>query len=127
MAVPRIVVLTLLRRLGFDGFGGLPIIAFATSPKATNLTSVYSFRLAAAFGAPHDYLDAVARGRKPLALLVGGSDELFYPERFQPLFAPVRHDLRFTLVPGIGHIGMTVAPAGIAAVRATFEAMTRPG
>jgi len=40
------------------------------------------------------------------------SDELFYPERFAPLLRSVRPDLGITIVPGIGHIGMTVAPDG---------------
>src|ERR1700683_11308 len=81
VAKPRIVVLAMLNRLGIDWFNGLPIVAFATSPKAPNLTSVYSFRLAVDFGAPRDYLTAVGRSRKPAALLVGGADELFYPDR----------------------------------------------
>jgi non-heme chloroperoxidase len=112
VAKPRIIVIALLNRLGVGWFNGLPIVAFATSPKAPNLTSVYSFRLAVDFGAPRDYLAAVGREKKPIALLVGGSDELFFPERFAPLFKPARPDLPVTIVPGIGHIGMTVAPQG---------------
>jgi non-heme chloroperoxidase len=126
VAKPRIIVLATLNRLGIDWFNGFPIVAFATSPKALNLTSVYSFRLAVDFGAPRDYLTALGRSRKPAALLVGGADELFYPDRFAPLFEPVRPDLHIAIVPGIGHIGMTVAPAGIAAVRKSFLDLTAP-
>src|SRR5271168_819637 len=93
VAKPRIIILSLLNRLGVDWFNALPIVAFATSPKSPNLTSVYSFRLAVDFGAPRDYLSALRRSRKPAALLVGGADELFYPDRFAPLFEPVRPDL----------------------------------
>ncbi|MGA7323629.1 MAG: hypothetical protein WBX25_03895 [Rhodomicrobium sp.] len=57
-------------------------------------------------------------------LLVGGADELFYPDRFAPLFKPARPALPITIVPGIGHIGMTVAPEGIAAVRKSFLDLT---
>ena len=126
VAKPRIIVLALLNRLGIDWFNGLPIVAFATSPKAPNLTSVYSFRLAVDFGAPRDYLAALGRSRKPAALLVGGSDELFFPDRFAPLLKPARPDLPITIVPGIGHIGMTVTPEGIAAVRKSFLELTAP-
>jgi non-heme chloroperoxidase len=126
VAKPRIIVLALLNRLGVDRFNGLPIVAFATSPKAPNLTSVYSFRLAVDFGAPRDYLAALGRSKKPAALLVGGSDELFFPDRFAPLFKPARPDLPITIVPGIGHIGMTVTPEGIAAVRKSFLELTAP-
>jgi non-heme chloroperoxidase len=124
VAVPRIIALVILNRVGIDWFDGLPVVAFATSPKAQNLTSVYSFRLARSFAAPPDYLAALGRSAKPAALLVGGDDELFYADRFEPLLKPARPDLRMTMVPGIGHIGMTVAPAGIAAVRQAFLDLT---
>jgi pimeloyl-ACP methyl ester carboxylesterase len=84
------------------------------------------FRLAVDFGAPRDYLAALGRSRKPAALLVGGADELFYPERFASLFAALRPDMPITIVPGIRHIGMTVIPAGIAAVRKSFLDLTAP-
>jgi pimeloyl-ACP methyl ester carboxylesterase len=124
--MPRIIVLVMLNRVGVDRFNGLPVVAFATSPSAPNLTSFYSFRLAVDFGAPRDYLAALGRSTKPAALLVGGGDELFYPDRFAPLLRPVRPDLHISIVPGIGHIGMIVAPAGAAAVRKSFLELTAP-
>ena len=63
-----------------------------------------------------DYLAGFGRSTKPAALLVGEADELFYADRFAPLLQPVRPDLQVTIVPDIGHVGMTVSPAGIAAV-----------
>jgi pimeloyl-ACP methyl ester carboxylesterase len=124
LALPRIIALTILNRVGVAWFNGLPILAFATSASASNLTSVYSFRLAIDFGAPPDYLEALRRSTKPIALLVGSADELMYPDRYAPLLQPARSDLAITVVPGIGHIGMTVAPAGIAAVRESFLHLT---
>jgi len=126
LAIPRIIALAMLNRVGIAWFNGLPIIAFATSPSAPNLTDIYSFRLALDFGAPRDYLTALHRSTKPIALLVGSADELMYPDRYAPLLQPVRPDLSITVVPGIGHIGMTVAPAGIAAVRKSFLDLTSP-
>ena len=126
LAMPRIVVLTLLSKVGVNWFNGLPVVAFATSPEAPNLTSVYSFRLAVDFGAPKDYLRALGRSTKPTALLVGSDDELFFADRFAPLLGPVRSDLHISIVPGVGHVGMTVKPKGIAAVRNTFLALSLP-
>jgi non-heme chloroperoxidase len=126
LAMPRIIVLAMLNRVGVDWFNGLPVVAFATSPSAPNLTSFYSFRLAVDFGAPRDYLAALGRSTKPAALLVGGGDELFYADCFAPLLTPVRPDLHISIVPGIGHIGMIVAPAGVAAVRKSFLELTAP-
>ena len=79
VAKPRIIVLAMLNRLGIHSFNGLPIVAFATSPTAPNLTSVYSFRLAVDFGAPRDYLAALGRSTKPAALLVGGATNCSFP------------------------------------------------
>ena len=124
VAKPRIIALAILNRIGVPWFNGLPIVAFATSPDVPNLTSIYSFRLAVDFSAPRDYLTAIGRSRKPTALLVGGADELFYPDRFAPLFRAARPGLPVTIVPGIGHIGMTVTPEGIAAVRKSFLDLT---
>jgi hypothetical protein len=42
------------------------------------------------------------------------------------LLKPARPDLQITMVPGIGHIGMTVTPQGIAAVRKSFLDLTAP-
>ena len=39
LAMPRIILLTMLDRVGVDWFNGLPIVAFATSPKVAHLTS----------------------------------------------------------------------------------------
>jgi len=42
------------------------------------------------------------------------------------LFQAARPDLPVTIIPGIGHIGMTVTPEGIAAVRKSFLDLTAP-
>lgn len=125
VAVPRVIALSVLHRIGIDWFGGLPIVAFATNPATKSLTSWYSFRLALDFGPPQqgDVTAILPRSHKPVALLVGGSDELFYPDKFAPLLKPARPDLAVTIVPGVGHIGMTVAPDGAAAVVAAWRGM----
>jgi alpha-beta hydrolase superfamily lysophospholipase len=93
LAMPRIITLALLNELGIDWFNGLSVVAFATTREAPNLTGTYSFRLAVNLGAPRDYLPALARSKKPISLLVGDRDELFYADRFRPLFTPARADL----------------------------------
>src|SRR6185437_4195883 len=124
VAVPRIIALSLLNGIGIDWFNGLSIVAFGTSPNVKSLTSWYSFRLAINFAAPmRDYQTALQRSRKPVALLVGGSDELFYPDRFAPTLQPGRPDLLVSVVPGVGHIGMVVSPAAIATVVKTWREM----
>lgn len=128
LALPRTIGLAVLNRIGIDWFNGLPIVAFATTPKAKHLTSSYSFRLAIDFGASRDYLAGLARSTKPAALLVGEADELFYAGNYAPLFKPVRPSLPIAVVPGVGHIGMTVTPEGMAAVqKAYLDLVASPG
>ncbi|HXW28281.1 MAG TPA: alpha/beta fold hydrolase [Xanthobacteraceae bacterium] len=125
VATPRIIALTLLNLVGIDWFNGLPVVTLATSPMAPNMTSVYSFRLVVDFGAPQrDYLAALARNTKPAALLVGANDEVFFPDRFAPLFKPARPDLPIIIVPDVSHVGMIVTPEGIAAIRKSFLELT---
>jgi hypothetical protein len=76
--------------------------------------------------APRKYLAALGRSTKPVALPVGGSDELFYPDRFEPLLRAARPDLHVTIVPSIGNIGMTVAPEGVTAIQKSFLELTAP-
>jgi len=120
VALPRAVALGVLNRFGIDRFNGLPIVGFATPPQVKGLTSFYSFRMAVGFGAPRDYLARLKRSTKPAVLLVGGADELFFPDRFAPLMAPARSDMPVTIVPDTGHIGMSVSPAGIDAIRKAY-------
>ncbi len=117
----RIIALAILDRLGIHSFDGLPIVAFARRPDAREPVPTYSFRLALNF-APHlDYLDDFRRARKPIALLVGSADDEMIAAAYAPLLKPVRPDVTVQVIPGVGHIGMTVDPAALAAIRAVFE------
>ena len=126
VALPRAVALAILTRVGIDRFDGLPIVGFATPPQVQGLTSFYSFRMAVDFAAPRDYLARLARSTKPAVVLIGGADELFFPDRFAPLLQTARPDMRVTIVPDTGHIGMTVSPAGIAAIRKAYLDLIAP-
>ena len=127
LAWPRIVALAILNAIGVDWFNGLPIVAFATSPVAPNLTAFYSYRLAINFGAPANYLSVLRHSPNSTALLMGGADELFFSDRFASLIATARPDLKVTIVPGVNHVGMTASPDGISAVSKKFLEMTMGG
>ncbi len=121
VAIPRIVALTVLSRFGITAFGGLPVLRMAVDPRRAaevKQTPVYSFRMLRNFGPSDDYLGDLKRVRGPVSLLVGAQDEIFRAEQFAPLLRPVRPDLRLTIVPGMGHMDMTVKPAALEAVAA---------
>ncbi len=115
--VGRIVALRMLNRLGLRWFNGLPIVAFAVDRHASvPLDSTYSYRMLANFSAPADSITRLASVTKPLAVLVGNNDELFYADRFAPLFRKQRLDVTVIVVPGVNHMGMVTAPLALATV-----------
>jgi len=117
VGVPRIVALAILHGFGISAFDELPVVAFALEPRAaTSLTPTYSYALAVNFR-PHDDYRADIRGAsRPMEVLVGQDDEAFRPERFSAVFEDAGRPTRVTIVPGVGHIGLTVQPGGIDAV-----------
>ncbi|MFT3777187.1 MAG: alpha/beta fold hydrolase [Ottowia sp.] len=117
VGVPRLLALRLLNRLGVTRFNHLPVVRFALDDAArAHLTPSYSHALAASFGPRGDYAGDIAHAPPALRALVGGSDELFYPDRFDAVFAAAGKPGVVTVVPGIDHIGMTLAPAALDAV-----------
>lgn len=114
--LPRIIGLVILSRAGIRAFDHLPALAFAIAPEnAARLTGVYSFRLMMAFGT-NDYAADFKNAKSRLAVLVGGEDELFDASKFEPTVHAVRAEVPVTVVPGLGHIAMTVDPRSISAI-----------
>jgi len=119
--VPRIMALIVLNRLGAHWFDGLPVVAFAVPRDVpVRLTPTYSFRLQWNLAAPETYLEDLAKVRKPITLLVGDRDELFYAYRFAPHLASVRPDMAIAVIPGVTHTGMITSPAALDAVVAAL-------
>ncbi len=117
VAIPRIVVLKTLTRFGVGVFGGLHVLAFAVPPEKYNVqTPFYSFRMLENFGPRQDYLADLKNAPGRVSLLAGAEDEIFYSDRYAALLKPVRPDLRITIVPGMGHMDMTLKPAALAAI-----------
>ncbi len=119
VAIPRIVVLRILSRLGIHAFEGLPVLAFAVPPEKRNVqTAFYSYRMLTNFGPRRQYLADLKAAPGPVSLLAGSRDEIFYSDRYAALLKPVRPELDITIVPGLGHTDMTLKPAGIEAIGA---------
>jgi len=122
--VPRIVGLMMLNKLGIHRWDGLDAIVFAVPPGHTNLTRAYSYRLAMNLGSG-GYADALARTKKPMALIAGAADDQFYAGRYASVLKPAKPDLSVELVPGLDHVDMIMRPAALAALRRTFDTMPR--
>jgi alpha-beta hydrolase superfamily lysophospholipase len=115
VGVPRYVGIALLNVAGIHAFNGLPVTSFALDDKAKSLlTPQYSYALATNFRPNRDYAADIKAVRHPCAVIAGAADELFLTDRFEPLFRSLGKDWPVTLLPGIGHIPLTIAPAALA-------------
>jgi alpha-beta hydrolase superfamily lysophospholipase len=118
--LPRIVALAILDRFGIHRFDHLPTLAFAIDPEnAGMLTGSYSFRLMMGFGTT-GYAADLRNAPAPIAVLVGGADELFIAERYGETGSAARPDASITIVPGLGHIEMTTDPRAVPAILAAI-------
>ena len=116
-SVPRIIGLTLLGPIGKKWFGHLPVIAFAIDPKTVQYqTATYSYRLWSNFGPHHDYKADMKAAKQPITVLVGKDDELFYPQKYLPVFAGSQPHAEIIVVPNVGHITLISDKAGMKAV-----------
>jgi alpha-beta hydrolase superfamily lysophospholipase len=123
--LPRLIALGILGRLGIHTFDGLPVLAFAIEAgNPAGLTGVYSYRLLRAF-ATADYAADLKNARCPLAVIVGGNDQLFIADRFAPTIHAVRPDVPVTLIPGLTHVEVSIDPRAMPAIVAAVRGVER--
>jgi pimeloyl-ACP methyl ester carboxylesterase len=116
-SVPRIIGLSLLGSIGEKWFGHLPVLAFAVDAKTAQYQTVtYSYRLWSNFGPHYNYKADMEAAKQPLTVMVGKNDELFYPQRYLPVFASSQPHAEIIIVPDVGHITLTSNKAGWKAV-----------
>lgn len=121
VALLRFVCLQLLSRLGVNAFGGLRVLAFAVPRERHDVqTRFYSFRMQRNFGPSPDFLGDLKRAPGTVNLLVGAEDEIFIADQYAPLLRPVRGDLAVSVIPGLGHMDMTVKAPALSALAALF-------
>jgi alpha-beta hydrolase superfamily lysophospholipase len=104
--IPRIIALTLLRRIGIDCCDALPAVAFAVPPdSAKALVPVYTERLRSNFGVHGDFRTDLAAATRPVAIYAGADDELMVAERYSEAVRGVA-PVKVTLIDGINHMGI---------------------
>ena len=121
LALPRLIVIDNLHRLGIRWFDGLPVIAYAVTPEMSEVvTASYSYRLTMNFGAGPAH-DAYLRGiRQKAILLVGSADEQVDADQFAPLLRRLDVAIPVQVVPGMKHSDMIAHPAALAAIVAAM-------
>ncbi|TAJ83049.1 MAG: alpha/beta hydrolase [Gallionellaceae bacterium] len=117
VGIPRVVALTMLNSVGVSVFNSLPVTAFALNEQSRAiLTPQYDFNLAMNFRPERDYMANIRRVSRPVAALVGQSDEAFFPEKLEPIFRAAGKNWPVELLPNVGHIALTLEPPAISAV-----------
>jgi pimeloyl-ACP methyl ester carboxylesterase len=117
VAIPRVVTIASLGRLGIHWFDGLPVICYALAPdRAQTMTGSYSYRLMMNFGASRQYPIYLENIRRPAVLLVGDADEQVIADRFAPLLAGIGANIPVTVLPGLRHTDLIHRPEAFQAI-----------
>lgn len=112
--IPRIIGLSILNGFGIHALDHMPVIVFAAGD-APNLTPVYSHRLLKSMN-PQDADALFANVEASVTLLAGTEDEVFASQTYEETLHNVLPNAEVTLLPGIGHVGMTLEPAALEAI-----------
>jgi len=117
VALPRLMTIAYLGRLGIHWFDGFPVISYAVSRDSSrDLTASYSYRLAMNFSAGRGYEGSLKNIRRPAAILVGDADEQVVADQFALLLQRLGVDIPVTIVPNMTHVDMIAAPAALQVV-----------
>jgi hypothetical protein len=123
VCIPRIIGLNLLNHLGVSTFNDLPVLNFALSEQAKSfLTSAYTYALASNFGPAQDHEANIRAVHQPVKVIAGASDEVFDTAALEGIFRHQGQSWPVTLLPGINHIQLTLAPSALSAVVSVVEA-----
>lgn len=124
VGVPRVLALSALNAVGVTVFNHLPVTRFALDEEARRwLTPTYNHTLALNFRPQLNWAANLRAVTQPLQVLVGAQDEVFVPERFDEVFASHGHPGVVKLLPGVGHIGLTLDESALADVVAAVAAL----
>lgn len=117
VGVPRIVALNALNAVGIRYWNDLPVVRFALTEEAKSfLTPEYDFNLNTNFAANPDYRQDLMNAKGKVAILAGDADELMKSQELQGIVQRAGKDWPVQLLPGIGHIPLTLDKAALKSV-----------
>jgi len=125
IGLPRMIALSILNSAGITRLNDLPTLSFALADEVkSQLTPEYSYALAENFGPLSDYKLNIQSVNQLCSLVAGDADEVFYTEHLESIVQGEGKPWSVTLVPGVGHIGLTLESA---AIDASIRAVTLMG
>jgi alpha-beta hydrolase superfamily lysophospholipase len=114
VGVPRWVALAIVNEVGVKLFNDLAVTRFALEDRVkVRLTPEYSYSLAANFKPQRDYQATIRAAKQPMSLLAGVDDEVFHSDKFAEIFKAEGKDIPIILIPGVGHIPLTLDTAAV--------------
>jgi alpha-beta hydrolase superfamily lysophospholipase len=131
-ATRRIIGLVMLNVVGIRALNHLPALGFAM-PEAIlkgryghTATTVYTFRMLAAFAPRPDYEADLKAIKKPLLVVAGRKDEAFRAERFEPVISKHTSTGTYHVLPGINHLGVVSGPEILPVLTRWLKTLDRP-
>jgi non-heme chloroperoxidase len=116
VGIPRIIALSILNQFGITTFNDLTVTNFALDENAKSfLTPSYTFGLSINFQPNRDYQADIRGMTKPCAMIAGTADEAFFTDKLEDIFKAQGKACVVKLLPGIGHIQLTLDAAAVAA------------
>lgn len=126
VGVPRIIGLTVLNMAGVHALNGLPVTAFALNERARQfLTPEYDYNLAMNFRPQRDYMANLRNVSRPTAVVAGTADEAFRTDQLAAVIRAAGKSWPVELLPGIGHIRLTLDPTAISAIARNVQELQR--
>ena len=127
VGLTRYVVIGLLNAVGVHAFDHMAVTRFALDEQArAMLTPSYSFALAQNFRPERDYRANMRAAAQPMRLIAGQDDEAFHADRFESVFKAEGKEVSVRLLPGIGHIPLTLDPTAVQAAADAVGQMNEP-
>jgi alpha-beta hydrolase superfamily lysophospholipase len=112
-SIPRIIALTILNQFKITYFNNLNVVNFAVDKnmlKETDLTSYYDFNLQQNYGMDiRDYETQIKNINIPTTVVVGEKDEVFYADKFEPMFKSLNPKIKTIILKDHGHLDITLS------------------
>lgn len=126
VSVPRIVILSILNRFGVSVLDHLNVIAFAVPENAPgHRPRFYSFALLQSLSLPRDWKGALVRIHKPVQVMIGAQDELFYADKYRHEIESTNRAIKVTIIADVGHMDMTYDRRALKSEVDTAKSMMR--
>ncbi|MFM5616224.1 hypothetical protein ACET7O_09780 [Aeromonas veronii] len=102
------------------------MLNFALNDEAKSLlTPSYSFNLSSNFQPERDYQQNMRNVQRPCAVIAGANDEAFQTDQLEPELRRLGISWPVTLLPGIGHIPLTLEQDAITTAVQAVEKLTQ--